>query len=181
MGSLYRPSTKIKAQEAAAALSPERRKSEEKRQLMFLRTVTQQTIWKLDPKCNLAIHLQETMDEIRRHNLATLLPASSIKTPLEFNVGEDGSTGISEVFEDSNMDKPVSCVETASKKTSHEKGTEDTHEKQDLFAPEVPDKEAAANESQETTRKCTLDNDETTIPLAKRVRTWIGGVFASRT
>ncbi|KAF5665099.1 hypothetical protein FDENT_12672 [Fusarium denticulatum] len=181
MGSLYRPSTKTKAQEAAAALSPERRKSEEERQLVFLRTVMQQTIWKLDPKCDLAIHLKETMDDIRRHNLATLLPASSIRTSQEINVGEDCSTGTSEVFENSNMDEPVSYIGTAHEETSRQTGTEDIHEKQDLIALEVPEKVAAANKSQATTRKRSMDDDEKTMPLAKRVRTWIGGVFTSRT
>ncbi|KAF5547492.1 hypothetical protein FNAPI_8521 [Fusarium napiforme] len=173
MGSLYRPSTKTKAQEAAAALSPEQRNSEEERQLIFLRTVMQQTIWKLDSKCDLAIHLQETMDEIRRHNLTTLLPASFCDTFQELNVDET-STAIG----DSNVEEPVAC---APKETSHETVTDDMYEKQDPVPPEVPDKGAAANENQAATRKRTMEDDETTIPLAKRVRTWIGGVFASRT
>ncbi|KAF5608671.1 hypothetical protein FPANT_431 [Fusarium pseudoanthophilum] len=177
MGSLYRPSNKTKAQEAAAALSPERKKSEEERQLIFVRTVMQQTIWKLDPKCDLAIHLQETMDEIRRHNLTALLPASSCDTYQEMNVDETRSTAIG----DSNVEEPVACAETALKETSHKTVTDDIYEKQDPVPPEVPEKGPTANERQAATRKRTMDDDETTIPLAKRVRTWIGGVFASRT
>ncbi|KAF5695982.1 hypothetical protein FMUND_15809 [Fusarium mundagurra] len=123
------------------------------------------------------------MDEIRRHNLAMLLPASSTTPSQELNDGEDCSNGNSEVSEDSNIDERISCIETASasEETSHEKGTEDTYEKQDPVAPEVLDKEPAANESQASTRKRMLDDDETTMPLAKRLRTWIAGVFASRT
>ncbi|KAF5638953.1 uncharacterized protein FTJAE_5024 [Fusarium tjaetaba] len=176
MGSLYRPSTKTKAQEAAAALSPERRKSEDERQLILLRTIMQQTIWKLDPKSDLAIHLQETMDEIRRHNLATLFPASSCDTYQEMNVDGTSSTAIG----DSNVEEPVACIE-APKKTSHKTVTDDNYENEELVRPEVPEKGAAANENQAATRKRAMDDDETTIPLAKRVRTWIGGVFASRT
>lgn len=175
MGSLYRPSTKTKAQEAAAALSPGKRKSEEERQLIFLRTALQQTIWTLDPESSLANHLKLTMDEIRRHNLATMLPARPTKTPRELNVTRDGSTASSEVLEHSNMDETIPSIETAPGETSHETGTEDIHEKQQLAVPEVLEEGIA------TTRKRALDDDEPTVPLAKRVRTWIGGVFATRT
>ncbi|RKL28138.1 hypothetical protein BFJ72_g12598 [Fusarium proliferatum] len=122
MGSLYRPSTKTKAQEAAAALSPGKRKSEEERQLIFLRTALQQTIWTLGPESKLAKHLNLTMDEIRRHNLATLLPARPIKTSRELNVDRDGSTAVSEVLEDSNLEEPVSCTENATEQASHAPG-----------------------------------------------------------
>ncbi|KAF5578853.1 hypothetical protein FPCIR_11396 [Fusarium pseudocircinatum] len=121
------------------------------------------------------------MDEIRRHNLATLLPARSLRTSQEMNVGEDCSTGTSEVLENRNIEEAVSYIGTAHGGTSRETGTQDIQEKQDLVAPDVPDKEATANEGQATTRKRTLDDNEMTTPLAKRVRTWIGGVFASRT
>ncbi|KAH7173087.1 hypothetical protein DER46DRAFT_572075 [Fusarium sp. MPI-SDFR-AT-0072] len=181
MGSLYRPSTKTKAQEAAAALSPGKRKSEEERQLIFLCTALQQTIWTLDPESKLAKHLKLTMDEIRRHNLATLLPASPMNTSLESNVNGNCSTPIIKVLEDSHVDEPVSCTETAPEKPSHATGTEDIHEKQDPVALDFPEKMVASNESQASTRKRTLDDDEATMPLAKRVRTWIGGVFTSRT
>ncbi|KAF5549539.1 hypothetical protein FMEXI_4240 [Fusarium mexicanum] len=148
---------------------------------IFLRIVMQQTIWKLDSDCKLAKHLKRTMDEIRRHNLAMLLPASPINTSQELDGDESCSTANSEVLGDSNMDEPVSCVQTAPERTSYESDTEDIHEMQDTVAHEVPEIEATANESQATTRKRTLDDDETPMPLAKRVRTWIGGVFTSRT
>ncbi|KAF5986990.1 hypothetical protein FBULB1_2196 [Fusarium bulbicola] len=181
MGSLYRPSTKTKAQESAAALSLAQRKSEEERQLIFLRTAMQQTIWKLDPDCKLAKHLKQTMDEIRRHNLAMLLPTSPINTSQELNVDESCSTANSEVLGNSSMDEPVSCIETAPEQTSHETDAESGHKKQDPVGYEVPKESTAVNENQVLTRKHTLEDDEATMPLAKRVRTWIGGVFTSRT
>ncbi|CVL12521.1 uncharacterized protein FPRN_15117 [Fusarium proliferatum] len=162
MGSLYRPSTKTKAQEAAAALSPGKRKSEEE-------------------QSKLAKHLKLTMDEIRRHNLASLLPTSHINTPQESDTDRNGSAASIKAFGDSNMKEPVFCTEATLEQASHETGTEDIYEKQDHIPLEVPEKMAASNESKPTTRKRTLEDDKATMPLTKRVRTWIGSVFASKT
>ncbi|CCT76221.1 uncharacterized protein FFB20_13589 [Fusarium fujikuroi] len=179
MGSLYRPSTKTKAQEAAAALSPGKRKSEEERQLISLRIALQQTIWTLDPDSKLAKHLKLTMDEIRRHNLTTLLPASPINTSQESNTDRNGNTASIEAFGDSNMEEPVACTETTPEQAAHETGTEDFYEEQDHIPLDVSEKMATSSESKPTTRKRTMEDDEATMPLAKRVRTWIGGVFTS--
>ncbi|RBA15909.1 hypothetical protein FPRO05_12130 [Fusarium proliferatum] len=115
------------------------------------------------------------MDEIRRHNLAKLLPARATKSPQELTVAIDGCTASNVVLEDSNLDETIPSAETDPGETSHETGTEDIYEKQQPVVPEVPEESIA------TTRKRALDDDEPTVPLAKRVRTWIGGVFTTRT
>ncbi|KAF4966171.1 hypothetical protein FSARC_6130 [Fusarium sarcochroum] len=82
MSSFYRPSTKSTAQAATAKLSRAERAAQEESNLNILRASIERTLWCLDPDCDLAAQLNETMLGIRRHSLATLLSEKTQKSRL---------------------------------------------------------------------------------------------------